>query len=214
MPYAPTTTFNVGDSVESLLVQENLNEIKEYLNGGIVAGDIATDAWVRTNHIVRGHYNPLTQQLQFVSGVVGGKNFSVLTSELGFLPDAPTAGNAPSVPTLVYQPNTTFDFYLPQDAYVMFQVYMSPIAISNIGTGSAGDEFVWRIYVDDSEQTYTEFKTQWISSAPRKEKAFLNTFWAGELAAGEHTISIKGYAEAPYAIIAAWGISLETWHKN
>lgn len=214
MAYSPPNTFNPNDVVDADLIQENLDEIKKYLNGDMIAGDIETDGWARRNHIVRGIYQPIQQQLRFVSGHVGGRNFSVLAQDLSFLPDAPTAMNAPSTPTLVYQPNCSFDFYLEEDAYVIFQIYANPLTISIPTTGAALDEFVWRIYVDDDEINYTEFKTQWISSGPALEKNFLTTFWADELTSGTHTISIKGYAEAPYAIISAWGIGFETYYKN
>lgn len=213
MAYTTPNLFNPGDTVDADLIQANLNAIKTYLNGNMVSGDIASDEWIRRNHIVRGSYQPLQRQMRFVSGLVGGRNFSVLSEDLSFMPDAPTAANAPTTPTLVYQPNCSFDFYLEEDAYVIFQFYGNPLTISIPTTGAAGDEIVWRIFVDDVEISYTEFKTQWISSAPKFEKNFVQTFWADELAAGSHTISIKGYAEAPYVMLSAWAISFETYNK-
>ena len=215
MAYSPTNSFNPTDIVDADLLQENLDEIKEYLNGGIVAGDIDSKSeWIRSNHIVRGRFNPLNGQMRFVSGLTAGKNYSILSNDLSFLPDAPTAMNSPSTPTLVYQPNCSFDFYLPQDAYCLFQFYGNPLTVSLPTTGTLLDQQVWRVCVDDVEETETEVKTQWIATSNADENSYLQQFWAGELAAGVHTISLKGYAEAPYTLLVAWGLSLETWYKS
>lgn len=214
MPFVNVNTFAPGDVVDADLIQENLDAIKAYLNGGVVAADLESkNEWIRTNHLVRGRFNPLNGQMKFISGLVAGNTFSVFSNELGLLPDAPTSANSTTNPDLVFQPNCSFDFYLPQDAYCMFQFYGSPISMSLAGTGTALDQFVWRIYVDDVEIPQTEFKTQFLAgTSARNATAFLNQYWADTLAEGTHTISIKGYAEAPYNIMTAWGISMESWN--
>ena len=69
MSYTPPNTFVAGTVVQASLLQENLQEMQEYANGGVVAGDLSTSPWVEQQHIVRPSYESATRTFTAVSGV-------------------------------------------------------------------------------------------------------------------------------------------------
>lgn len=69
MSYTPPHTFSSGTSIQAAILQENLQEMQEYANGGVIAGDLATSAWAEQQHIVRPSYESATRTFTAVSGV-------------------------------------------------------------------------------------------------------------------------------------------------
>jgi hypothetical protein len=69
MSYTPPHTFSAGTSIQAAILQENLQEIQEYANGGVIAGDLSTSPWVEQQHIVRPSYESATRTFTAVSGV-------------------------------------------------------------------------------------------------------------------------------------------------
>lgn len=69
MSYTPPNTFVAGTVVQANLLQQNLQEMQEYANGGVVAGDLSTSPWVEQQHIVRPSYESATRTFTAVSGV-------------------------------------------------------------------------------------------------------------------------------------------------
>jgi hypothetical protein len=78
-------------------VQDNLDKMRNYVDGGVIAADIAADGWVQSKHIMRGHYDPIVNMHSFVSGLDGGQVAD--DTQLSFLGDGPTGRNNPNTPT-------------------------------------------------------------------------------------------------------------------
>ena len=72
MSYTPTTTFVDGNALLASQVQGNIKGIRDYLNGGVAAGDLQNAQWVDTKHLMKGEYNSYNNTMNFVSGVCGG----------------------------------------------------------------------------------------------------------------------------------------------
>lgn len=72
MSYTPGTTFADGNALLASQVQGNIKGIRDYLNGGVAAGDLQNAQWVDTKHLMKGEYNSYNNTMNFVSGVCGG----------------------------------------------------------------------------------------------------------------------------------------------
>lgn len=76
MSYTPPNVFVNGGPLDADLLQANNDALKQYVDGGIVSGDVSTAAWVRSPHIMRGTYIPLQNLHEFATGVVRGSTFT------------------------------------------------------------------------------------------------------------------------------------------
>jgi len=73
MAYTAPNTFTDGTIINASLVQENIDDLQEYINGGIVAGDIsAASLWCEARHIMKGLYIPTTNTYEMTSAVISG----------------------------------------------------------------------------------------------------------------------------------------------
>jgi hypothetical protein len=115
-------------------VQDNLDKMRNYVDGGVIAADIATDNWADSKHIVHGYYNPITNQHTFVSGLNGG--YTAATEEMSFVGDGPTARGAPSNPTDVNFSNTGMNFFLRGTA--LMQAVTSRLTFGWLTTSTYG----------------------------------------------------------------------------
>ena len=75
MAYTPPYTFLPTTSIDAASIQGNNDALKVYIDGNIGAGDVATNSWVRSPHIMRGTYIPLWNLHEFTTGVVRGGTF-------------------------------------------------------------------------------------------------------------------------------------------
>jgi len=72
MAYSPTNVFANGTTIVSADVQENIEDIQEYVNGLNVSGDFATDNWANNDFFVQGKYYPFGNYQEFITGVCKG----------------------------------------------------------------------------------------------------------------------------------------------
>lgn len=75
MSYVAPHTFFDSTPLTDTGIQENADALKNYINGGVVAGDVSAAAWVRAPHIMRGTYIPLQNLHEFATGVVRGSTY-------------------------------------------------------------------------------------------------------------------------------------------
>ena len=116
-------TFTTKTEIEADKMQENLDTIKEYLNGGIATGDIAAGEWAGTTNFMKGLYHPLNNSYEMMSGVFQGPSLIDLPAFhpgyagtfLASLGDSSTQG-----------PGCGITFYLDEEADVYFKVQLSP----------------------------------------------------------------------------------------
>ena len=116
-------TFTTNTEIEADKMQENLDTIKEYLNGGIATGDIAAGEWAGTTNFMKGLYHPLNNSYEMMSGVFQGPSLIDLPAFhpgyagtfLASLGDSSTQG-----------PGCGITFYLDEEADVYFKVQLSP----------------------------------------------------------------------------------------
>jgi hypothetical protein len=83
MSYVPPNTFVTATPFNGGEWQENSDELRDYIDGGMSAADISTARWVRAPHIMRGTYIPLNNTHEFTSGVVRGGFFQNTNCQIG-----------------------------------------------------------------------------------------------------------------------------------
>jgi hypothetical protein len=73
MAYAAPNAFAGGQYIGAKEVQENVDALRNYINGGMVTGDIySIGPWVKTQHIMKGEYTGINNTYEFRSGVSYG----------------------------------------------------------------------------------------------------------------------------------------------
>jgi len=83
MSYTPPNTFITATPFNGTEWQENSDALRNYLDGGMVAADIDTTAWVYAPHIMRGSYIPLSNTHEFTTGAVRGGFFQNTNCQIG-----------------------------------------------------------------------------------------------------------------------------------
>lgn len=218
MPYVKPNTFAAGAVISADDLQENLDAINKYIDGGVAAADLATDGWVQSKHIMRGHYDPIVNMHTFTTGLDGGNTAG--DDQFSFLGDGPTGRNNPSTPTKKPYPNTTIDFFLPSAADVMFQFSAYPHTpdMNALNFNYASRLFV---YLDETEivasRAWTTHVASGVTRVPKQLAHYQNP-WSGfylskNLSAGEHSIGLRGFTRARYSFLTKWSVSLEAFFR-
>ncbi len=223
MAYVPGAAFVAGTTIASADVDTKLDNMQKYINGDVVAGDLAA-ASIEQKHIARGHYSPVANQIQLVSGVSGG--FHSKQVERSFIMSAPTQRNDPASPDDMPIQNTAVSFYLEQPARVLFQYHATAI-FPPVGVTPGDVRPLARayIYVDGVRQNYTEMLTRremFALPAPAtiNDNPYLphRVGWSGfyattsTLVQGWHHIGLRGRCFGHYVVLWSWGVSLEGYY--
>ena len=117
-------TFSDGTPIEGTEQEENLQAVKQYINGGVISSDIKTnEQWASTKHFMKGIYFPTDNHNEMVSGLYKGPAITDLpTFNPGytgkFISDF-TAGNGEI-------PGTAISFFLEKEADIMLNINISP----------------------------------------------------------------------------------------
>ena len=215
MAFTPTSF--VAGPVPSATVQQNLDGDRDYIDGELVAGDLATDNWAEKKHIMRGYYNPITNTHEFVSGLQAG--FAAAEDEYSFICDGPTARNNISNAEYNNYPNGSFTFYLPEAADVFFEYTaypMTPDLPPNSFLASRLFIFLDETVIRDSRaRTYHVANTgpRYPYQLGQCRNPWSGFFVAKNLSAGEHSISLRGYSTARYSFLTKWSLSLEAYFR-
>ena len=72
MAYTPTNVFAAGTPMVAADIQENIEDIQEYVNGLNVSGDFATDNWAVSDFFVQGKYYTFGNYQELMTGVCKG----------------------------------------------------------------------------------------------------------------------------------------------
>jgi hypothetical protein len=216
MAYSPPNTFSATAVIVAADVQENLDEIKKYVNGSAVGGDLKSSSlWVEPKHIVQGYYNPLSNMHDFVSGVSGGMMSD--PDDESWICDGPTARASPSSPDRVCYPNAGIEFYLESPADVLFKIHATPIMPDDAKVSS-----LWsRVYMflDETQISSTKMYTSNAKNSSPTEtdpgglwRQWHNFYISKNLAAGWHSLTLRGYTTYRYSYLVDWGCTMEAYY--
>ena len=128
-------TFTTNTEIEAEEFQENVDAIKKYLNGGIIASDIQTSSkWAEAKHFMKGLYHPIDNEYEMMSGVFKGPAISDMPA---FHPGyggkfvADFSDNPDNIP------GAGISFYLEEEADVMLKLSVSPRGLPINVSGNA-----------------------------------------------------------------------------
>ena len=135
MSYSAPNTFSAGAKIVGADVEQNIDVLQSYVNGGISAGDIDPTALSNTfglRHVMKGEYLAINNRYEFSTGLVQGT--------LGSNPTGGYAGNiiGDTSGQQVSASGTGIDFYLEEDADVFIQVTLYPRPYSGSNTAEVG----------------------------------------------------------------------------
>lgn len=215
MAFTPTSF--VAGAVPAATVQTNMDGVRDYIDGEIVVADLATDKWVQRKHVMRGYYSPITNGHNFVSGIQQG--FSANEDEYSFICDGPTGRNDISSPEYNNYPNTAINFYLPEAADVFFEYTAYPIT-PDLPPNSFDASRAF-IFLDETRIADSRAWTYHIANTGSRfpyQLAKCRNPWSGfyvakNLAAGNHSIGLRGFSTARYSFLTKWSISLEAYFR-
>lgn len=221
MPFVPVTIpagTILATNPAGQGAQDNLDKMKNYIDGAVATADIASDNWVEPKHIMRGHYDPIVNIHSFTSGINGG--FTAPADDLSFIGNGYTDRGGPSNPGVSQYPKTTLDFYLPKAADVMIQFSAYPVTPSmpTLNFNYASRVF---IYVDETqvlgsrcwEAQYPPGVTANLRTLPHYQNTWSGFYIAKNLAAGQHSIGLRGFTRARYSFLTKWSVSLEAFNR-
>ena len=133
MAYVVPNTFSDNTTIESDKVQENIDTLRNYINGNVAASDISTATeWAEPKHVMKGLYNPIQNRYEMQSGVVGGHPVFPIFHPGYFGARFHKFGGSGRETV----PNCSVDFYLETDAKVFFYYTISvrPLAPKDTST--------------------------------------------------------------------------------
>ena len=144
MAYSPTNVFANGTTIVSADVQENIEDIQEYVNGLNVSGDFATDNWASNDFFVQGKYYPFGNYQEFITGTCKGgypfyKNHPGITMQAHGTADPNTVGIKPGVAGI--------NFYMEEPGSVLLHLQIFPRVLNNSVETSLAD------VMDDADNT-------------------------------------------------------------
>lgn len=157
-------TFTQNTKIEADKMHENLEAVKNYVNGNMQVADIQTTSqWATEKHFMKGIYFPTDNHFEMMSGMYQGPSMSDLPA---FHPGyggkfvAAIDGSAPPQPV----PGTGVSFYLEHEADVMVNLCISPRGLPILTGGNDGAAMA--IFLD----TYSSANNNYSQLTINKEK--------------------------------------------
>ena len=200
MAYVAPNTFSNGTKIVAAQVEQNIDALHSYVNGGGNGSDWGND-WVKINHVMKGEYFPIINRYDMNTGISGGTLGSNEASGVGGKILGGITGAAETVP------GTGYTFYLEEDADVFVQIHCFPrfydgTDLAEIGLNGQRNFATIVINGDAKAQTRNDFGTEGefgggngasnsggIVGLERRRQMCL--IWTGFLNKGFHTIGAR-----------------------
>lgn len=211
------TPVVAGAPIDAQPLQTAFDNLQAYINGGVVAGDIASTS-LQKHHIMKGTYQPLPNTFNFVSGICGGQSFTSAEESLSFMAGTttqPVGGNV----TRKYYPTTSLTFYVEKECTAFFQFFACPLMFNySLSTTTANErEGSINVYVDGQTILDTKCLTheEWFAlQTTQRMRELFSGHYMIKLLEGFHTIGLEGYTNGNNIFLINWGFTLEVWHDN
>lgn len=145
-------TFLAGTQIDAEDMQQNLDTVKKYLNGGIATGDIRTNSkWAETKHFMKGLYHPVTNTYEMMSGVFSGPSLNDLPT---FHPGYAGIFVADLSDNSAPAPGCGISFYLDEESDIMLEVCISPRGLAIDVSGNSDFSLDFRL--DGATNNYSQ----------------------------------------------------------
>lgn len=135
MAYTAPNTFTNGTKIVAASLEQNIDVLQSYCNGGVSSVDIDPSAesnYFGLKHVMKGEYFATNNRYEFATGLVQGTLGSNQTGGI--------AGNiiGSSTGTDTSTPGTGIDFYLEEDADVFIHITSYPREMSSVDASQVG----------------------------------------------------------------------------
>ena len=219
MAYTVPNTFSNGTVINSEEITENNDALRNYINGGVSASDISTlTPWVEAKHIMKGLYQPITNQYEMESGLSAGSPVFPFYHPGYFGSQFHKKGGSGRADV----PNTHVDFYLVRDATVFFYYTISPRVLAPLDTSSPTNCLI-SLNVDGStintsQNAFTEqieVNNSGGADEPIVSRYRRRTYsyqYVCEMTAGDHTIKLVGQSGATSVPLKFYTYSLQAFY--
>lgn len=210
MAYTITKTWATGDIIKATEVQGELDAVRLYMSQ-VPSNAVNVSKWVDSKHIVRGEYDPVTNQARYVSGLFGG--VGVLNSaDFTYV----TVYNTERGGTGTWQPlpgtSITMDVRRPITANINW--WMSAKSSDNLSAGALGDTEI-RLYTGNITLRHGEpvMVTEEDSTnlLHKKYRQVPGGFWQEDYTIGTYQVGLCGQSTTSKCMGFAWGISIEAF---
>lgn len=219
MPLTVPYNFSLNDVLLAEYLQANTDEVKQTLEK-LTIPDVGTSAWVRAEHIMRGHYNPIMNRGVFVSAIMAGQTFNNGVS----LPTYATVYNTQvlGAGSSRYVPKSSVTFEMTFPGTMFFQYWACPISMDNQDADTGQDEYTeLAIYQGNSglPQAHSRVRSieedhHIVTSYPWPLKRY---FLAGSslvdiVNPGTYNVGLVATSRVAKTVLVAWGYSVEFLH--
>jgi hypothetical protein len=201
MAYVVPNTFSANTTIVGSEVNANNTKLQEWINGGVVTGDISTASeWVEPKHIMKGYYNPIQNRYDLQSGQISGHPIFPI-----FHPGVTGStfhkkGGSGRGPV----PNMGIDFYLEAEADVLFYFTCSVRPYPTVDTSSPTTTIIGIRFdgspINAMQQNLTEQVEVGADEGlvgPYRRRTWSGQFVQRGVSAGEHTIQFVSQSGSP-----------------
>lgn len=204
MSFVAPNSFTSGTKINADEVEENINALQAYVNGGVSTVDFQSADWVKTQHVMKGEYIPLSNIYEMTTGISGGTLGS--NEEGGY--SGNILGNIQGQSESAS--NTSIDFYMEYDGDVLITIVCHPRAYSQRNTATVQDDCQTDSFTVDSDlapiygyNTTRDFRVTEASTGIKHNGTFNGGIFGGErrkpyvgyyngyFTQGQHSISLK-----------------------
>jgi hypothetical protein len=219
MAYTPAKTWVGGDVVLATDVQGNLDDLKSYLSKLERSAMKSDTAWVETNHIMRGDYEPIINRAHFVSGVFGGHVHSYPAGMFTYA--SQYNSGVISTAQRAHVPQTTVDIEVRRPMTVFFQWWAFPFIEDdqNTATGGSAKFFVyWDDPItgtkDNTRQQITDDINDYDSQHRSQQNRMMGGFSMRHITtAGTYALGLSTTTtDVAKCQLVAWGVSFEGFY--
>ena len=220
MAYVVPNAFSTGATIEADKVQENIDGIRNWLNGDVAASDVSTASeWCKPKHVMKGLYNPIINEYDMELGYhCGSPNFPIYhPGYFGGLFHKLGGSGRGTVP------NSNVDIYLRKNAKVFFYFTISPRPLAATDT-STPTKTIMSLRVDgqpynDSQNMFTE-QLEANDTGTANEpivSPYRRRTWSHQivldLTAGAHTFELVGQSGPTSVPLKFYTYSLSAWYN-
>ena len=219
MAYVVPNTFTANTVIESEKIQQNMDGIRNYINGDVAGSDLSTvTKWAEPKHVMKGLYNPIQNRYEMQSCVAGGHPVFAIFHPGYFGARFHDFGGSGRGAV----PNTSVDFYLETAAKVLFYYTLSvrPLAPLDTSTpkqtivslridgtpiNTSQNAYASQIEVNDSGTTAEPI----VSRYRRRCWSFQTIV---ELDAGEHFFELVGQSGSTSVPLKFYSYSIQAFY--
>lgn len=136
MAYTAPNTFTSNTVIVADDVQENIDALQKYCNGGIVKADLDPGEIIEPKHIIKGIYFPIDNSYEMITGFYKGPSITDLPAfHPGYMGKfiAPQGGDRAAVP------GTGITFHIEDNADITICLCITPIGINTNDTELKGN---------------------------------------------------------------------------